>query len=211
MRSLFTSRPLAVVAAGIVVLLVAGGGYALASSGGTITVCVHKRSGGLYRARRCARRDGKLSWNIQGPRGVPGAQGPKGATGAAGPVTGTLPSGVTLKGTFDINQPGATAGAAASTSISFGLQLASAPTVHYIKSGAAPPAGCTGTVGNPGAAAGNLCIFETASANGTAGEVDPLNPITGSANVATVFGAAVSVVASGTGSFATYGTWAVTG
>jgi hypothetical protein len=146
--------------------------------------------------------------SLVGPRGPRGTQG---VQGVPGPVTGTLPSGATLSGTFDINQPGATAGAEASTSISFGLKLSAAPTVHYIRSGAAVPTGCSGTASNPGAASGNLCIFEVASNNGNAAEVDPANPVTGGANVATTFGAAVSVVATATGSFATYGSWAVTG
>lgn len=211
MRRLVTSRPLAAAATGIAVLLIAGGGYALAGSGGSISVCVHRHGGALYQARRCARRDGRLTWSVQGPRGPRGIQGVAGAAGAPGPITGTLPHGVTLKGAYDINQPVAAAGQAASTSISFGLQLASAPTVHYIKAGAAVPTGCSGTASNPGAASGNLCIFEAASANGSAGEVDPLNPVSGSPNTATVFGAAVSVVSGAPGAFATYGTWAVTG
>src|SRR4029077_10019490 len=36
-----------------------------------------------------------------GATGATGATGGTGATGATGPVTGTLPSGVTLKGTFE--------------------------------------------------------------------------------------------------------------
>ena len=83
--------------------------------------------------------------------------------------------------------------------------------IHYIPAGGAVPQGCTGTVGNPGAASGNLCVFEAASLNGNAFEIDPLNPVNGSHNVATRFGAAVGVVSGGAGNFASYGTWAVTG
>jgi len=84
-------------------LIVGGGAYALGSSRSqTITVCVKHKGGTLYQSRRCAKRDGKLSWNAQdrptgsqsvpgatgpqGPRGNAGPQGPAGATGAQGPA-----------------------------------------------------------------------------------------------------------------------------
>jgi hypothetical protein len=67
-------------------LLIAGGGaYALASSsGGTITVCVMHTGGRLYKAKTCAKRDSKLTWNKQGAQGVQGVQGPQGVEGAQG-------------------------------------------------------------------------------------------------------------------------------
>lgn len=76
-------------------MLIAGGAvYALASSkGGTITVCVSHKSGGLYEARRCAKHDQKLSWNEQGPVGAPGVAGPKGDAGTQGPQGPTGPTG----------------------------------------------------------------------------------------------------------------------
>jgi hypothetical protein len=59
---------------GILALVVAGAGgaYAANGGGGKITVCVHKTGGGLYRARHCAKHDGKLSWNAKGNTGSPG-------------------------------------------------------------------------------------------------------------------------------------------
>lgn len=70
-------------------LLVAGGGaYALASSStATITVCVSHRSGTLYAAHKCNKRDKRLSWNTAGRRGAQGPrglQGPEGVQGASG-------------------------------------------------------------------------------------------------------------------------------
>jgi hypothetical protein len=44
-------------------------------------------------------------------------------------------------------------------------QLSAAPAVHFIDAGAAPPAGCSGTVQAPNAQAGHLCIFEGFSFN----------------------------------------------
>jgi hypothetical protein len=143
-----------------------------------------------------------------GATGATGTTGTTGATGATGPVTGTLPSGVTLRGNFEINSPVSAAGLVASQPISFGLQLSAAPTVHYIPSGGAVPAGCSGTAAAPGAASGNFCLFEVQSANGTGGE---FNPVTSSANSATPFGGAVTVTSAAAGAFNTAGTWAVTG
>jgi hypothetical protein len=143
----------------------------------------------------------------RGPVGPPGPAGPAGSMGPGGPITGTLPSGVTLRGFFSIHSPSG-AGEEATASISFGLQLPAAPTVHYIKSASPTPAGCSGTPSNPGAAAGNLCIFEIGSFNGEGFEFNPLDR---TRNQATTFGGAVGVVSAAKGEFLTEGSWAVTG
>jgi hypothetical protein len=99
-------------------VLLAGGGYAIASSGGTINACVHKHGGGLY-IGRCARHDAKLSWNIQGPQGLQGpigprgpqgpqgsqgTQGPKGDTGQTGPAgTAVGYADIALNGSIQAN------------------------------------------------------------------------------------------------------------
>jgi hypothetical protein len=70
-----------IVAAGA--MLIAGGGYAIASGSGTVSACVHKHGGGLYMGR-CHKKDRKLSWSVQGPPGPRGATGPAGATGTQG-------------------------------------------------------------------------------------------------------------------------------
>lgn len=72
-------------AVSLVALVVAasGGAYAaVRSSAPVITACVHDKGGGLYTARRCARHDRRLKWNVTGPPGQPGQPGP--ATGPAG-------------------------------------------------------------------------------------------------------------------------------
>jgi hypothetical protein len=70
----------------LLVLAIAGGGYAIASDGGTIQACALKRTHVLYTGK-CKKGDKKLSWSKVGPRG---ATGPTGASGAVGPrgVTG---------------------------------------------------------------------------------------------------------------------------
>ena len=87
--------------AAVALLLAGGGTYALASSAAsTITVCVKHKGGALYKAKKCAKHDGKLSWNKQGPAGNSGSQGPKGNTGPQGPgattIATTLPLGTSL-------------------------------------------------------------------------------------------------------------------
>jgi hypothetical protein len=62
-----------------------GGGYALAASKTkTITVCADKKTGILHLKThgRCGRGQTRVTWNQQGPQGVPGAQGPAGQAGA---------------------------------------------------------------------------------------------------------------------------------
>jgi hypothetical protein len=74
------------IAVGLVALLLVGGGaYALASSAnGSITVCVAHNGGTLYRAKKCAEQDKRLSWNRHGQTGPQGTQGPQGVQGAQG-------------------------------------------------------------------------------------------------------------------------------
>ncbi|HEY3828917.1 MAG TPA: hypothetical protein VGL57_06950 [Solirubrobacteraceae bacterium] len=112
-----------------------------------------------------------------GPQGPAGAAGAKGETGAAGapgvdgkdgkdgkdgsPWTagGTLPSGKTLEGQWNIGGYAAAAHGLFRTSVSYALPLAKAPTTHYIRPAAPLPVGCLGTVEEPGAEPGNLCVF----------------------------------------------------
>ena len=86
MKRLLGSRGALAVFAGLLALFVAGGGYALATGSNTISACAHKKGGGLY-IGRCAKRDKKLRWNVQGPPGMTGArglQGPQGQQGVRG-------------------------------------------------------------------------------------------------------------------------------
>ena len=92
-------------------------------------------------------------------------------------------------------------------SFSFGVTLASAPTVHYINAGAPVPAGCAGTLAAPDALPGNLCVFEQAAvnvsgryigrgSNGAIGQADP-------------FGFTMEFDSTGGGGTFARGTWAV--
>lgn len=92
MRSLLATPVSAAAVVGIVATLAAGGGYALASRGGTISGCVSKHGHVLY-VGKCKKGDSKLVWNRTGPQGDPGAPGPKGDTGAPGPKGDTGSAG----------------------------------------------------------------------------------------------------------------------
>ena len=99
----------------------------------------------------------------RGPRGLAGAkgaQGPKGDTGPAGPLLQTLPSGKTLAGAFG----GASTVPmgvfeSAQASFSYPVPLATNPTVNRIQVGGGPTANCPGSLLNPKAAPGNLCLY----------------------------------------------------
>ena len=146
-----------------------------------------------------------------GPRGERGEKGEKGDKGEPGPITGTLPSGVTLRGTFALRQELPAAGREGQTQIAFGFSLAAAPTPHYIAFGTAPPAECPGTPTDPKANPGHLCIYEGAAPiNSTnRGEFDPSSP-GGTENVATTYGAGVFMDATAAGDTRIRGSWAVT-
>ena len=89
MKRISGIRATPVIAAGIVGLLIGGGGYAIAAGGGgTVNACIHKANGDLYIKSKCQRGDRKISWSKVGPRGATGTAGQQGATGATG-ATGT--------------------------------------------------------------------------------------------------------------------------
>jgi hypothetical protein len=71
-------------AVGVLALLGAGGGYALAASGGTIHACANTRNGALRVTGHCKRGERGLSWNVVGPAGPRGPQGQAGIQGPPG-------------------------------------------------------------------------------------------------------------------------------
>jgi hypothetical protein len=81
MTRLLRSRLAAAGAGALGALALAGGGYAMASGGGTISACVHKHTGVLY-VGHCAH---PLTWNHAGPQGPHGPMGATGQQGIQGP------------------------------------------------------------------------------------------------------------------------------
>ena len=100
----------------------------------------------------------------KGDKGDTGAQGPKGdkgATGAEGPegspwtAGGLLPEGKTETGVWGYGGEGA-----GLATISFNLPLAEAPTnLRLLGEGEGETTECPGTLENPEAAAGELCVY----------------------------------------------------
>jgi hypothetical protein len=85
-RSRLASRGAVAVAASTLVLLIAGGGYAIAKEGGTISACVHQGSGALYLKAKCGKKDSRITWIKVGPQGPAGPTGSQGQAGPAGPA-----------------------------------------------------------------------------------------------------------------------------
>jgi hypothetical protein len=86
-----------------------------------------------------------------------------------GPLVGTLKSGQTLRGVFNI---GGGAGDIVQAGESFQFPLANAPTAQVISPAAATTAACPGITGSggqtPQAAPGQLCVYVTNTSNVTA-------------------------------------------
>jgi hypothetical protein len=133
--------------------------------------------------------------------------------------TGTLASGQTERGIWFLSDWSESGGDGAAVSpITFPIPLAQAPSaVHYIELGQPVPPGCSGDVSDPGAAPGNLCVFEGRAYNvgGVRGIEDPAACKApgdcGIVNEASPFGTGVYMVTTaGPGEADTGGSWAVT-
>lgn len=122
------------------------------------------------------------------------------------PLLGTLKSGQTLRGVFDV---GGSAGAAeelARDAVSLQFPLLTAPTVTVLEEGKTS-ANCAGLGGGanqtPQATGGNLCVYVTKAVN-----LDTTNPLTVENNTRLGFGLVAKAKA--VGEFYAYGQWAVT-
>lgn len=158
--------------------------------------------------------------------GTEGKEGPEGKEGKEGKTgfTETLPKGKTLQGDWAIEAQLAGTGIAdgsATSSISFGIPLATAPVSVYIKAGENAPtgSGCTGSVGEPGAEPGYLCVFGQYELNVGTGypkicavTTPSLNCLEGSEGEGTadLSGAFIGVLDKSAGLLYLNGTWAVT-
>lgn len=122
------------------------------------------------------------------------------------PLLGTLRSGQTLRGTFDVGAQAAAVGALARSSASYQFPLTNAPAVTVLQPGATS-ANCGGLGGGnsqtPQAAAGNLCVYITVKEN-----LDAAAPLVAENNIRLGFGLAAK--SESTGNFSAQGQWAVT-
>lgn len=162
--------------------------------------------------RASAFRAGDLPRGATGPQGArgdagpAGPGGPTGATGPAGPLVDTLPSGRTLRGYAAVFVLATGAGQLGYSSVSFPFPLAADPIAHYIRIGDPRPPECRGTIDQPEAAPGHLCVYERAFSN--VGQRN-VNAELGDAT-ATRFGFAVFARSLAAGTASAYAVWAVT-
>jgi hypothetical protein len=121
------------------------------------------------------------------------------------PLLGTLKSGQTLRGVFDLGSTGSLA-ATTRDAVSFQFPLQNAPTVTVLKQGETS-ANCGGLGGGnnqtPQATGGNLCVYVTESKN-----LDPTTPLVAENNTRLGFGLVAKADAAG--EYYAYGQWAVT-
>jgi Collagen triple helix repeat (20 copies) len=106
---------------------------------------------------------------IEGSIGKEGPEGKGGKEGSPWTAGGALPSGKTLKGEWNATGNAAGEGNSFENSVSYALPLVVGPTTHYIRPGegqneakeaaAIKEGKCKGSVEEPGAAPGNLCVF----------------------------------------------------
>jgi hypothetical protein len=126
------------------------------------------------------------------------------------PLLGTLRSGQTLRGVFDVGGGGTKAEPEdeAHGAVSFQFPLLGAPAVNVLQPGQTSSANCAGLGGGndqtPQAASGNLCIYVTGAEN-----IDGLTPLTVENNTRLGFGLVAKAKEVNRPFFA-YGQWAVT-
>lgn len=126
---------------------------------------------------------------------------------------GTVPRGTTIRGVYaTMGTTNAQQFSIASHDLTFGYQLASAPTVNVLHVGDPATAACPGSSAAPSATPGNLCVYESDSQN----KRDASYPSVGvgfSGGTSTAFGAYIYTQGAVTASpqfFWSRGTWAVT-
>jgi hypothetical protein len=125
---------------------------------------------------------------------------------------GTMPAGTTARGVWSTSGRAAAAEDFADDSIAFPQPMRVAPAVHIIAIGEPTPPACRGSVTNPGARPGHLCIFsgwqDNSDDNGAHGAFDPTDVL--GPPGASRFGADVYTFAAAPGTFTAAGTWAAT-
>jgi hypothetical protein len=150
----------------------------------------------------------KTLHGARGKNGTNGATGVTGVTGQAGPLTTSLPAGQTLRGWFNLDTVAAAASQINGGSISFGFNLASAPTVQLVPVGGPTTAQCGGSVAAPSAAPGYLCLYESSLTN--VASLAVCNSVGTCGPSADSFGGELFANSTAAGRFFADGAWAVT-
>jgi hypothetical protein len=184
----------------------------------TIYACAKKKGGAVRvvsKKAKCKKSETKLSWNTNGPGGKNGANGLNGSNGkdgvqgkegVPGPFGETLPSGKSETGVYALEG----SASVIQSGWGFPFALASAPAIHFIADGTAPPAQCPGSVKDPKASPGHLCVYEGTSHGGTVSSKGIFNPENESFLTTSRYGFGFNINNSTTGANAwSQGTWAV--
>jgi hypothetical protein len=214
-----TRRCLVVLAAAAALLL--AGLAASQADAATLYACVKKNGNSRLFSNKpkCKKGEKKLTWNIEGMTGRNGTNGLNGANGAngkdgaqgkegpAGPFGETLPSGKSETGVYAIEG----SGSVIQSGWGFPFALATAPTSHFILDGATPPAQCPGSLSNPRASPGHLCVYESKKHGGTTTFKEIFNPENEGFGTSSRFGFGIDLDNSKAPENAwSQGTWAVT-
>jgi hypothetical protein len=157
--------------------------------------------------------NGVVGTNKLGNNVVTTAKIPNGAVTLAklgsdvAPLLGTLRSGQTLRGAFDVGSTSAAVGDLVRSASSYQFPLQNQPSVTVLQPGQTS-ANCTGlgagSAQTPQATGGNLCIYITEKSN-----LDETTPLAAENNTRLGFGLVAKANAAGSPYFA-YGQWAVT-
>jgi hypothetical protein len=154
-------RPSAALVVGIIALVMAMSGSALA---GSLITSKQIKDGTIQKRDLSKRAVASLRVGAPGTQGPTGPAGPKGdkgeqgIQGEPGPFPATLPAGKTVVGVYDISMQ-ATAGSQFLTGSLSYVYSAPNQTVRYVKQGTTDP-DCKGTVDDPSAPRGFTCIYE---------------------------------------------------
>jgi hypothetical protein len=114
----------------------------------------------------------------------------------------------TIQGNWALGLQAATTDDDGWDNISFGFRLSAAPAVHFIAAGTTAPSECPGTVADPKANPGNLCVYEQDFLN--RGSVTIFRAGPPAVDAADRSGAGLWLQPQAAGNSWSYGTWAVT-
>lgn len=131
----------------------------------------------------------------------------KGNQGEPGPIIETLASGNSLRGIYSVGDTAYAPNEVPTGQISFPFPLSVAPSVEVLSAGDSATTNCPGTVAEPEAAPGYLCIYESSQFNRSS--IVVFND-QGIASSASPQGVGISILSTAAGLAYSAGTWAVT-
>jgi hypothetical protein len=129
--------------------------------------------------------------------------------GVPASIPSVVPSGKTLRGVWQISGYATAATQYTDTQVSFDYPFATAPApIIVTASSNQDPAACKGSVANPTAAKGFVCVYVTSETNIAA--LSTVSAVTNVVGQATRFGWGMYETTAGAGNIVVNGTWAAT-